>query len=196
LPGRTGRLDGGCLPPFPRIRANDCRGVLRAVIRYACGVPGSAGFSLDLAFRMLPAAAVSAIAGSRLGLPPARRTALVDDTGLSIHGGTGCPAPRRLVPDTVGPPRHPGHGAGLTDRRATVTVALGYADADGVRVFQGPRTASLAPNQRHLRLRLRRHLHPRQRQHHRTYAQMTSQEKNKISHRKRAVQAMRTTRTQ
>ena len=26
--------------------------------------------------------------------------------------------------------------AGLTDRRATVTAALGYADADGVRVFQ------------------------------------------------------------
>ena len=27
--------------------------------------------------------------------------------------------------------------AGLTDRRATVTVALGYADGHGVRVFQG-----------------------------------------------------------
>jgi inosine/xanthosine triphosphate pyrophosphatase family protein len=66
--------------------------------------------------------------------------ALVDDTGLSIHGWNGLPG--ALVAwflDTVGPQGILDMAAGLTDRRATVTVALGYADATGVRVFQGTR---------------------------------------------------------
>lgn len=38
--------------------------------------------------------------------------------------------------------------AGLTDRRAMVTIALGYADASGVRVFQGTVGGSLATEPR------------------------------------------------
>jgi inosine/xanthosine triphosphate pyrophosphatase family protein len=34
--------------------------------------------------------------------------------------------------------------AGITDRRATVTTALGYADAAGVQVFQGTVNGTLA----------------------------------------------------
>ena len=116
---------------------------------------------------------------------------LVDDTGLTIHEWNGLPG--ALVAwfiDTVGPQGILDMAAGLTDRRATVTTALGYADATGVQVFQGTVHGTLAtellgssgfgydpifiPDSDH-----------------RTYAQMTSEEKNKISHRRRAVEAMR-----
>jgi XTP/dITP diphosphohydrolase len=116
---------------------------------------------------------------------------LVDDTGLTIHEWNGLPG--ALVAwfiDTVGPQGILDMAAGLTDRRATVTTALGYADATGVQVFQGAIHGALAtdligssgfgydpifiPDSDH-----------------RTYAQMTSEEKNKISHRRRAVEAMR-----
>jgi len=38
--------------------------------------------------------------------------------------------------------------AGLTDRRATVGTALGYASADGVRVFQGTVNGTLTTEPR------------------------------------------------
>ena len=38
--------------------------------------------------------------------------------------------------------------AGITDRRATATAALGYADATGVRVFQGAVDGTLATKPR------------------------------------------------
>jgi non-canonical purine NTP pyrophosphatase (RdgB/HAM1 family) len=114
--------------------------------------------SLDVAH---VAARKAADAFAQLGEP-----ALVDDTGLSIHGWNGLPG--ALVAwflDTVGRQGILDMAAGLTDRRATVVTALGYADATGVRVFQRTVDGSLATEPRgHLRLRLRRHLHPRQRQ--------------------------------
>jgi XTP/dITP diphosphohydrolase len=124
-----------------------------------------------------------------------REPVLVDDTGLAVHAWNGLPG--ALVAwflDTVGPRGILGMAAALTDRRATVTTALGYADANGVQVFHGTVNGTLATEP--------------QGTHgfgydpifipdtdtgtgHRTYAQMTSDEKNKISHRTRAVEAMR-----
>jgi XTP/dITP diphosphohydrolase len=141
--------------------------------------------SLDVAH---VAARKAADAFAQLGEP-----ALVDDTGLSIHGWNGLPgALVAWFPDTVGPHGILDMAAGLTDRRATVTVALGYADADGVRVFQGTENGSLATEPRGTSgFGYDAIFIPGSDSSHRTYAQMTSQEKNKISHRRRAVEAMR-----
>jgi non-canonical purine NTP pyrophosphatase (RdgB/HAM1 family) len=80
----------------------------------------------------------------------------------------------------------PGH------RRATVSTALGYATADGVRVFQGTVNGSLATEPRGtFGFGYDSNLVPDNDTSQRTYAQMTSEEKNKISHRRRAVEEMR-----
>jgi XTP/dITP diphosphohydrolase len=80
----------------------------------------------------------------------------------------------------------------LNDRRATVTTALGYADAGGTRVFQGAVTGTLATELRGTSgFGYDPIFIPDTDTSHRTYAQMTSEEKNKISHRRRAVDAMR-----
>jgi XTP/dITP diphosphohydrolase len=118
---------------------------------------------------------------------------LVDDTGLSIQGWNGLPG--ALVAwflDTVGPQGILDMAAGLTDRRATVTTALAYATAAGVRVFQGTVNGSLATEPRGTSgFGYDAIFIPDSDSSHRTYAQMTSKEKNKISHRRRAVEAMR-----
>jgi XTP/dITP diphosphohydrolase len=83
-----------------------------------------------------------------------------------------------------------GMATGLTDRRATATVALGYADASGVQVFTGALDGVLTteprgdggfgydsvfqPDGSSL-----------------TLAEMSDEHKNKISHRRLAVDAMR-----
>ncbi len=82
--------------------------------------------------------------------------------------------------------------AGLTDRRATVTTALGYADAAGTRVVQGSVTGTLATEPRGTSgFGYDPIFMPDTDSGHRTYAEMTSEEKNKISHRRHAVEAMR-----
>ena len=82
--------------------------------------------------------------------------------------------------------------AGLTDRRATVSTALGYATADGVRVFQGTVNGTLATELRgEAGFGYDSIFTPNSDPSQRTYAQMTSDEKNKISHRRRAVDEMR-----
>ena len=141
--------------------------------------------SLDVAH---VAARKAADAFAQLGEP-----ALVDDTGLSIHAWNGLPG--ALVAwflDTVGRQGILDMAAGLTDRRATVVTALGYADATGVRVFQGTVDGSLATEPRGTSgFGYDAIFIPDSDSTHRTYAQMTSEEKNKISHRRRPVQAMR-----
>jgi XTP/dITP diphosphohydrolase len=84
--------------------------------------------SLDVA---TVAACKAADAYAQLGEP-----VLVDDTGL----------PGAWFLDTVGPQGILAMAAGLTDRRATVSTALGYADAAGVQVFQGTVDGSLPRN--------------------------------------------------
>jgi XTP/dITP diphosphohydrolase len=120
-----------------------------------------------------------------------REPVLVDDTGLAICAWNGLPG--ALVAwfiDTVGPQGILNMAAGLTDRRATVTTALGYADATGAQVFQGTVNGFLATELRGTSgfgydPIFIPDSDPR------TYAEMTSEEKNKISHRRRAVEAMR-----
>ena len=88
------------------------------------------------------AARKAADAYAQLGEP-----VLVDDTGLTVHAWNGLPG--ALVAwflDTVGAQGILDMAAGLTDRRATVTTALGYADADGVRYSREPSTAPSPPN--------------------------------------------------
>ena len=74
---------------------------------------------------------------------------LVDDTGLAVHAWNGLPG--ALVAwflDTVGLQGILDMAAGITDRRATATSALGYADATGARVFQGTMDGTLATEPR------------------------------------------------
>jgi XTP/dITP diphosphohydrolase len=141
--------------------------------------------SLDVAH---VAARKAADAYAQLGEP-----VLVDDTGLTIRGWNGLPG--ALVAwfiDTVGPQGILDMAAGLADRRATVTTALGYADATGVQVFQGTVAGSLATEPRGISgFGYDSIFIPDSDSGYRTYAQMTSEEKNKISHRRRAVEAMR-----
>src|ERR1700727_1525013 len=54
----------------------------------------------------------------------------------------------RKAADAFGPQGILAMAAGLTDRRATVSTALGYASADGVRVFQGTVNGTLATEPR------------------------------------------------
>jgi XTP/dITP diphosphohydrolase len=118
---------------------------------------------------------------------------LVDDTGLTVHAWNGLPG--ALVAwflDTVGAQGILAMAAGITDRNATVSTALGYATADGVRVFQGTVSGSLAPEPRGTSgFGYDSIFIPDTDSSGRTYAQMTSEEKNKISHRRRAVEEMR-----
>jgi XTP/dITP diphosphohydrolase len=122
-----------------------------------------------------------------------REPVLVDDTGLTIHAWNGLPG--ALVAwfiDTVGPHGILDMAAGITDRRATASAALGYADATGVQVFTGTVDGSLATEPRGTSgFGYDSIFIPGTDSGHRTYAQMTSEEKNKISHRRRAVEEMR-----
>ncbi len=132
------------------------------------------------------AARKAADAFAQFGVP-----VLVDDTGLSIQAWNGLPG--ALVAwflDTVGPQGILAMAAGLADRRATVTTALGYADAAGVRIFQGAVSGSLAAEPRGSNgFGYDAIFVPGSGN--RTFAEMASQEKNQVSHRRLAVQAMR-----
>ena len=134
------------------------------------------------------AARKAADAYSQLGEP-----VLVDDTGLAVHAWNGLPG--ALVAwflDSVGPQGILAMAAGLIDRRAAVTTALGYATADGLRVFQGTVNGSLATEPRGTSgFGYDSIFIPDSDTSRRTYAQMTSEEKNKISHRRHAVEDMR-----
>jgi XTP/dITP diphosphohydrolase len=79
----------------------------------------------------------------------------------------------------------------VTERSVSVTTALGYADENGARVFTGTLEGTLTSEQRgtngfgydSIFVPAGSHL---------TFAEMSSAEKNAISHRKRAVEALRT----
>ncbi len=120
-----------------------------------------------------------------------RNPVLVDDTGLAVNVWNGLPG--ALIAwflDSVGTQGLLAMAAGVADRSATATTALGYADATGVRVFTGTVRGTLTTE-------------PRgsggfgydtifvpaggaQ-----TFAEMSSEEKNTISHRRLAADALR-----
>lgn len=116
---------------------------------------------------------------------------LVDDTSLVLNAWNGLPG--ALVAwflSSVGADGILDMAANLEDRSATVATALGYADADGVRVFVGTLSGTLTtglrgehgfgfdpifvPEGSAL-----------------TFAEMTSEQKNTISHRRIAVDELR-----
>jgi XTP/dITP diphosphohydrolase len=118
---------------------------------------------------------------------------LVDDTGLSVEAWNGLPG--ALVAwflGTVGPHGILSMASALTDRRASVTTALGYATETGVRVFTGTVSGTLAIEPRGaFGFGYDSIFIPDDDGGRRTYAEMTSEEKNQISHRRRAVEEMR-----
>lgn|SRR5258708_3065287 len=123
---------------------------------------------------------------AHLGVP-----VLVDDTGLSVRAWNGLPG--ALVAwflDTVGAEGILAMAAGLSDRRATVTTALGYADDSGVRVFRGAVAGSLASEARGTNGFGYDAIFAPDGDG-RTFAEMTREEKNRISHRRLAVEDMR-----
>jgi XTP/dITP diphosphohydrolase len=117
---------------------------------------------------------------------------LVDDTGLAVEEWNGLPG--ALIAwfiETVGLPGILKMAEGLTDRRATVTTALGYA-APGtpVQVFQGTLRGSLTTSPRGTSgFGYDPIFIPEGGT--RTYAEMTPEEKNRISHRWIAVEQMK-----
>lgn len=91
---------------------------------------------------------------------------------------------------TVGPQGILDMAARFEDRRATVTTALGYADADGVRIFTGSLSGALITERRgdggfgydSIFLPDGSDL---------TFAEMSSEQKNAVSHRRLAVDELR-----
>jgi XTP/dITP diphosphohydrolase len=116
---------------------------------------------------------------------------LVDDTGLTLNAWNGLPG--ALVAwflNSVGAQGILDMAAGMTDRAATVTTALGYADENGVRVFIGTLQGSLTTERRgdggfgydSIFVPAGSDL---------TFAEMSSEKKNEISHRRLAVEQLR-----
>jgi XTP/dITP diphosphohydrolase len=116
---------------------------------------------------------------------------LVDDTGLAVEAWNGLPG--ALITwflATVGTPGILDMASGLANRRATALTALGYADAGGVRVFRGAVPGQLATEARGSRgFGYDAIFVPDGGT--RTFAEMTSAEKNAVSHRRRAVRALK-----
>ena len=130
----------------------------------------------------------AADAYAQLGQP-----VLVDDTGLAVHAWNGLPgAPVTWFLGSVGPQSILVMAAGLSDRRAAVTTALGFATADGVQVFQATVPGTLAPEPRgSFGFGYDPIFIPGNDPAQRTYAQLPAEEKNRVSHRRRAVDVMR-----
>ncbi|OHV34844.1 MULTISPECIES: non-canonical purine NTP pyrophosphatase [Pseudofrankia] len=116
---------------------------------------------------------------------------LVDDTGLTVNAWNGLPG--ALVAWFLGSVGTQGildMAAGLADRAATVTAALGYADANGIRVVTGTLQGTLATERRgtggfgydEIFIPAGGDL---------TFAEMSSEQKNLVSHRRLAVDALR-----
>jgi len=116
---------------------------------------------------------------------------LVDDTGLVLNAWNGLPG--ALIAwflSTVGTQGILDMAARVTDRAATVTTALGYADAHGVRVFTGTLVGTLTTERRgdggfgydSIFMPDSSDL---------TFSEMSSDQKNAISHRRLAVEELR-----
>lgn len=116
---------------------------------------------------------------------------LVDDTGLSLDAWNGLPG--ALVAwwlTAVGPQGILDMAAGVADRAARVTTALGYADANGVRVFEGTVRGTLTTERRgdggfgYDSIFIPAGYDQ-------TFAEMTAEEKNRVSHRRLAVETLK-----
>ncbi|MCP2333121.1 RdgB/HAM1 family non-canonical purine NTP pyrophosphatase [Actinoalloteichus caeruleus] len=120
-----------------------------------------------------------------------RAPVLVDDTALTFDAWNGLPGP--LIAWFLKAQGVEGlvrMAAGYSNRAATATTALGYADADGVRVFTGTLRGSVAHAPRGGNgFGYDSIFIPEGED--RTYAEMDTAEKHRISHRRHAVDALR-----
>jgi XTP/dITP diphosphohydrolase len=120
-----------------------------------------------------------------------RSPVLVDDTGLVLNAWNGLPG--ALIAwflSTVGAQGILDMAAGVTDRTTTVTTALGYADTHGVRVFTGTLPGTLTTERRgDDGFGYDSIFMPDSSD--RTFAEMSSDQKNAISHRRLAVEELR-----
>lgn len=114
---------------------------------------------------------------------------IVDDTGLFVEALGGFPGPyAAYVQDTVGNDGILRIMAGIENRRAYFATAVAYADADGIKVFEGKVDGEIT-------------LSPRGTDGfgydpifavgEKTLAEMTITEKNQVSHRARALEEFR-----
>jgi len=120
-----------------------------------------------------------------------RRPVLVDDSGLALAAWNGLPgALIACFLDTVGIHGLLTMATGLTDRSATVTTALGYADATGVHVVTGTvhGTLTTAPRGSNGFSYDTVFVPASSAQ---TFAEMPSEQKNEISSRRLATDALR-----
>jgi non-canonical purine NTP pyrophosphatase (RdgB/HAM1 family) len=119
------------------------------------------------------------------------RPVLVDDTGLTLHAWNGMPgALVRWFLDTVGTSGILDMAANVTDRSASVTTAIGYADKNGVQVYTGTLHGTLATAERGSNgFGYDSIFVPAGGE--QTFAEMSSEQKNGISHRRLAVNALR-----
>jgi XTP/dITP diphosphohydrolase len=120
-----------------------------------------------------------------------RTPVLVDDTGLVLNAWNGLPdALVTWFLSSVGAQGILDMAARVTDRTATVTTALGYADVNGVRVFTGTLEGTLTTERcgdggfgyDPIFIPAGSVV---------TFAEMSSEEKNGISHRRLAVEELR-----
>lgn len=120
-----------------------------------------------------------------------RSPVLVDDTGLVLNAWNGLPG--ALVAwflSSIGVQGLLDMAVSVTNRAASVTTALGYADANGVRVFTGTLEGTLTTERRgeggfgydSIFVPAGSDL---------TFAEMSSEEKNRVSHRRLAVEELR-----
>lgn len=120
-----------------------------------------------------------------------RRPVLVDDTGLSLAEWGGLPG--ALVAwflQSVGPQGILKMAASVTNRRATATTAIGYANETGVQVFTGTMNGTLTTE---LRGNGGFGYDPIfiPDGHSQTFAEMSSEKKNAVSHRRLAADELR-----
>lgn len=121
-----------------------------------------------------------------------RRPVLVDDTGLTLAAWNGLPG--ALVSwflDSIGPSGIVEMAATVTDRTASATTAIGYADEKGARVFTGTLTGMLTTEPRGTGGLGYDPIFIPDGHNGRTLAEMTAAEKNAVSHRRLAVDALR-----
>ncbi len=116
-----------------------------------------------------------------------KRPVVVDDTGMSISALNGLPG--ALVSwflDQVGPSGILKMIAGCEDRKASVSTCIGYADENGTQVFVGTISGNLAFEEKGTNGFGYDPIFVPEGET-RTYAQMTSEEKNSHSMRKLAL---------
>ncbi len=109
---------------------------------------------------------------------------IVDDTGFYIHALDGFPGPyAAYVDDTIGIERVWELASDLADKSASFRSAIGYADAEQVRTFEGRVDGTLVPPRGEGGFGY----DPIFEYEGETFAELSMAEKNEISHRARAL---------